>query len=72
MSVEATYQVKGMSCGGCAKKVRGKLEQLPGWVSADITPKAGVVRLTTEEALPEDQVRDAVQAAGFTYVGVLV
>lgn len=70
MSVETAYQVTGMSCGGCARKVRGKLEQLPGWVSADITPKEGVVRLTTDRAVPEDQVRDAVESAGFTYVGV--
>jgi copper chaperone CopZ len=71
MSVETTYKVTGMSCGGCAKKVRGKLQELPGWVSADITPKAGVVRLTTEDAVPEEQVREAVQAAGFSYGGVL-
>jgi len=71
MSVETPYKVTGMSCGGCAKKVRGKLEQLPGWVSADITPKEGVVRLTTDAAVPEEQVREAVQSAGFTYGGVL-
>ena len=70
MSVETTWLVTGMHCGGCAKRVRGQLQEaVPGMLEADIDPKAGTVRLVTDEAPDEAGIREAVTTAGYTFVG---
>jgi copper chaperone CopZ len=70
MSVETTWLVTGMHCGGCAKRVKGQLqEQVPDLVEANIDPKTGVVRLVTSQTPDEDGIRTAVSNAGYTFVG---
>ena len=70
MSIETRYQVKGMTCGGCAKKLRKHLDELPGLVSVDIpVPREGLVTITTESEIDHDAVQAAVERAGYTFEG---
>lgn len=70
MSVESTWQVTGMHCGGCAKRVRGQLqEHVSNLVEASVDPKSGVVRLVTDQTPDENDIRTAVSNAGYTLVG---
>jgi copper chaperone CopZ len=71
MSVQTNYNVTGMSCGGCAKKLRRELEKLPGFVDVSIDPRAGKVDLTTADQLSESDVQKSVETAGFTYAGAI-
>jgi copper chaperone CopZ len=70
MSVQSTWLVTGMHCGGCAKRVRTQLEQkITGFESVDIDPKAGTVHLVTGAVPDEAGIREAVTTAGYTFVG---
>lgn len=67
-----TYSVQGMTCGGCAKRVRTALEtDLPSLSGIEIDPKAGHVRITADEPVSEDDVRAAVERTGYTFAGLL-
>jgi copper chaperone len=62
-----SYNVKGMTCGGCAGSVeRAIKEAAPG---AKVTVDLAAARITVEGAT-DDQVAKAVDDAGFTFEGV--
>lgn len=64
-----TYRVDGMTCGGCAASVERAIKAaVPGaTVSVDLGKKA----VTVDGATADDsRIRQAVEAAGFTYEGV--
>lgn len=68
--IEHGYAVSGMSCGHCAQSVTEEIAALPGVAGVDVDVAAGRVLVRAESALPEDDVRTAVEEAGFTYDGV--
>lgn len=63
-----TYRVDGMTCGGCAKSVESAVKAAaPGAsVSVDLAAKA-----VTVDGASEEQVRQAVDEAGFTFGGAV-
>jgi len=64
---ETTYQVTGMTCGGCARSVRNALERvLPGQVEA-ISHEDDTV--TVSGAHDPRIVEEAVSGAGFRFGG---
>ncbi|EOM76416.1 heavy-metal-associated domain-containing protein [Rhodococcus rhodnii] len=69
MSVSAssdnTYTVSGMTCGGCAGKVTVAVERIPGVLGVDVDLAVGGITLTTDGAVGDDAVRDAVEQAGY-------
>ncbi len=67
-----TYRVDGMTCGGCAASVERAIKAaVPGAsVSVDLGKKAVTVDGATDEATDDGRIRQAVEAAGFTYEGV--
>ena len=72
MSVVTTYAVEGMTCGGCAKRVRKAIDTaIPGLESIEIDPKAGRVQISAEAPLSEESVQAAVEQSGYRYAGVL-
>lgn len=72
MTATTTYAVDGMSCGGCAKKIRSALEAaIPGLSAIDIDPRAGRVQITADVPVSDQDVRAAVDEIGFLFVGVL-
>jgi copper chaperone len=63
-----TYSVAGMTCGHCTSAVTEELTKLPGVRQVSIDLVAGgtsAVHVTSEAALDESQVREAVDEAGY-------
>jgi copper chaperone CopZ len=63
-----TYSVAGMTCGHCTSAVTEELTKLPGVQQVSIELVAGgtsAVHVTSEAALDESQVREAVDEAGY-------
>ncbi|WP_405150421.1 heavy-metal-associated domain-containing protein [Sphaerisporangium sp. NBC_01403] len=72
MSLVTTYAVEGMTCGGCAKRVRTALDDaIPGLDGIDIDPKAGRVQITTDVPVSEEAIQAAVEKSGYRFAGVL-
>lgn len=67
-TVVADYLVEGMTCGHCVRSVTEELSALPGVADVDIDLNAGGVsrvRVSSEAALNDEQVRAAVEEAGY-------
>ncbi|WP_328446050.1 heavy-metal-associated domain-containing protein [Amycolatopsis sp. NBC_00438] len=69
--IEHGYTVSGMSCGHCAQSVTEEITALPGVTEVDVDVATGRVVVRAGVALAEQDVRTAVEEAGFTYVGVV-
>jgi copper chaperone len=68
MTTTTTYSVAGMTCGHCTSAVTEELTKLPGVRQVSIDLVAGgtsAVHVTSEAALDESQVREAVDEAGY-------
>jgi copper chaperone CopZ len=68
MSGEATYQVAGMTCEHCVRAVTGELEALPGVRDVRIDLATGAVTVASDAPLALDDVRSAVEEAGYDLV----
>ena len=68
MSNVKTYRVEGMTCEGCARAVTAAVrKQVPNaFVEVDVT--MGMVRVGANAR--ENEVRQAVERAGFTWGGL--
>jgi copper chaperone CopZ len=72
MSTTVTYSVQGMTCGGCAKRVRTAIEaDVPGLSEIQIDPKAGRVQITADQPISDDAIRAAVEKTSYRYAGPL-
>jgi copper ion binding protein len=69
MSVQHTYTVTGMTCGHCVQAVTGELTKLPGVQEVQVDLATGAVTVTSEAPLSVDDVRSAVDEAGYELVG---
>ena len=65
MAVTSTYTVVGMTCGHCVQAVTGELSALPGVGAVQIDLGTGGVTVTSEAPLATDDVRTAVDEAGY-------
>ena len=68
MSTNATYTVTGMTCGHCVAAVTQEIRALAGVQDVALDLVAGgqsVLRVTSETPLSVDQVRAAVDEAGY-------
>lgn len=65
-----SYRIPDMHCEGCAKRVTTVLERLEGVRSADVSfdDKTAQVEYD-EDAVGHDEMRDAVEKAGYTMDG---
>ena len=67
--MQTTVNVSGMTCGHCVMSVTEELTELEGVESVDVDLVAGGVSpvvLTSSRELSEDEVREAVEEAGYT------
>lgn len=64
----ATYQVKGMTCDHCKNAVTQELTKLDGVTEVTVDLPTGQVTVASERDLGQDEVRDAVDEAGFELV----
>jgi copper chaperone len=65
MSVTSIYNVAGMTCGHCVQAVTGELTALPGVADVQIDLGTGAVTVTSAAPLADDDVRAAVDEAGY-------
>jgi copper chaperone CopZ len=66
------YSVQGMSCGGCAKKVRKALEtDVPGLSDIEIDPKGGVLRFSSAEPVSDEAIQAVIERSGYKFAGQL-
>lgn len=70
MSVRTTYQITGMTCGHCASAVTRELAALPGVKEVEIDLAAGSAAVVSDAVLPLDEVRNAVDEAGYELAGI--
>ncbi|ARF78409.1 heavy-metal-associated domain-containing protein [Kitasatospora aureofaciens] len=69
MSSTITYTVSGMSCGHCEKAISEELSTLAGVTDVAADAQAGTVTVSSAAPLEEDQVRAAIDEAGYELVG---
>ncbi|MER7767895.1 heavy-metal-associated domain-containing protein [Kitasatospora sp. NPDC096140] len=69
MSSTITYTVSGMSCGHCEKAISEELSTLTGVTEVAADAKAGTVTVFSAAPLDDEQVRAAVDEAGYELVG---
>lgn len=65
MSTTSTYHVTGMTCGGCAGKVAGHVEQIPGVSAVDTDVPTGRITVTGSKPVSAAAVQQAVEQAGY-------
>jgi copper chaperone len=67
-----TFAVSGMTCGHCVAAVTEEVSGLAGVSRVDVELVAGgdsLVTVTSERALPSEEVRAAVEEAGYELSG---
>jgi copper chaperone len=64
--IKASYTVTGMSCGHCAQSVTDELMALDGVSEVAVDLPANLVTVTSENPLPDADVRAAVMEAGYS------
>ncbi|MFJ8046319.1 heavy-metal-associated domain-containing protein [Kitasatospora sp. NPDC096147] len=69
MSSTVTYSVSGMTCGHCEKSVNEEVSALPGVTEVSADAKAGTVTVSSATPLDEEQLRAAVDEAGYELTG---
>jgi copper chaperone CopZ len=65
MAVTSTYTVSGMTCAHCVQAVTGELSVLPGVADVRVDLASGAVTVTSEVPLADEEVRAAVDEAGY-------
>lgn len=66
---EMTIEVKGMMCAHCEAHTKEALEKIDGVISATADHATDTVVIETEKEVPEDALKQAVEGAGYEYVG---
>ena len=65
MAVTSTYTVTGMTCSHCVQAVTGEISALPGVADVRVDLTSGAVTVTSDAPLAADDVRAAVDEAGY-------
>ncbi len=68
MSTE-TYTVTGMTCGHCVSSVAEEVRELPGVTQVEVDLTSGRLTVTSAPPLGAEQVRSAVETAGYSLTG---
>lgn len=63
--IEKTYTVTGMTCGCCANSVSKGVGALSGVTDVAVDVPTGQVTVTSDDEVAADQVRAAVEEAGY-------
>jgi copper chaperone CopZ len=69
MSVRSEYTVVGMTCEHCVSAVTAELIRLPGVRDVEVELATGRVVVASDALLPLDEVRAAVDEAGYELAG---
>jgi copper ion binding protein len=64
----ATYTVTGMTCQHCVASVTEEIGEIAGVTGVDVDLASGAVTVTSQDAITDDAVRNAVAEAGYEVV----
>jgi copper chaperone len=64
-----TYTVTGMTCGHCVSSVTEEVRSLPGVSDVQVDLQSGRVTVSADAPVGTEQVRAAVEEAGYTLAG---
>lgn len=65
---ESVFTVSGMTCGHCVSSVTEEISRIGGVRNVAVELDAGLVTVTSDQPVAEDDVRAAVTEAGYTLV----
>lgn len=65
MATTTDYQVTGMTCSHCEVAIRSEVSQIPGVTNIDVSSQTGHLSITSESALDDAAVFEAVDEAGY-------
>jgi copper chaperone len=68
MSTE-TYTVTGMTCGHCVSSVTEEVSAVPGVNDVKVELETGKVTVTSDQPVGQDQIRAAIEEAGYSLAG---
>lgn len=64
-----TYRIAGMSCAHCVRAVSSEFSDLDGVQSVEVDLQSGVATVTSDDPLADSAARDAVEEAGYDFLG---
>lgn len=64
-----TFRVEGMHCEKCSGRVMETVNDIPG-VAASVNLKSGIVTVTYEQEVPDEQIIAKIQRLGYTVTGI--
>lgn len=67
-STTRTITVEGMTCGHCVSAVQEELTAIDGVHQVDVDLASGVVQIRSDAPLTDEQIRAAVDEAGYSVV----
>ena len=67
MSTE-TYTVTGMTCDHCGRSVSAEVSAVAGVTAVDVDLATGTVTVTSEQPVETDEIREAIEEAGYSLV----
>ncbi|MFY1692158.1 heavy-metal-associated domain-containing protein [Plantactinospora sp. WMMB782] len=66
--ITESYQVRGMTCGHCVSAVSTEVGAIPGVTEVSVDLAAGAVTVTSDAPVDPEQLRAAVDEAGYELV----
>ncbi len=60
------YTVTGMTCDHCTRSVSAETSAIAGVTAVDVDLATGTVAVTSEQPISTDEIREAVEEAGYT------
>ncbi|WP_418745489.1 heavy metal translocating P-type ATPase [Frisingicoccus sp.] len=64
-----TLEIEGMMCGHCEKMVKRCLEKFPQISEAVVSFEAGTAVVSMSDDVPEEEIKQAIEKAGYEYLG---
>lgn len=61
-----TYNVSGMTCGGCATTVKNKLSAVTGVISVKVELEKKEVEITSQQAISADKLQEVLGNTSYT------
>ena len=61
----STYTVTGMTCAHCVASVTEEVSEISGVTDVAVDLGSGALTVTSDQPLPDDSVRAAVEEAGY-------
>ena len=68
--IKTIVKSEGMMCSHCEMRVKKALESIPQVAEAVVSHKEGTARVTLREALPQETLKNAVEAQDYKVLSI--